>query len=179
MCIHKPRLLSCYKYDVSLCFLKSRIIAVSANVFCWFYPTINKVYFILSYLIFVSSSQLRHNEPDFVSNHHPHDCLLNRLFRRRSKKTSKLRVTGRSTGNSPVTGPVTRKLFPFDDVIKCYLYVDQSHHHVAGSVEHSKRGLLWCAVYVEPVRTVILSQWMWQSDRYIMMLITTASVWCG
>ena len=30
--------------------------------------------------------------------------LLNRLFRRRSKKTSKLRVTGLCTGNSPVTG---------------------------------------------------------------------------
>ena len=29
-----------------------------------------------------------------VSNHLRHDCLLNRLFRRRSKKTSKLRVIG-------------------------------------------------------------------------------------
>ena len=27
----------------------------------------------------------RHNERDGVSNHQPHDCLLNRLFRRRSK----------------------------------------------------------------------------------------------
>ena len=36
----------------------------------------------------------RHNGRDSVSNHQPHDCLLNRLFRRRSKKTSKLRVTG-------------------------------------------------------------------------------------
>ena len=34
--------------------------------------------------------QWRHNDHDGVSNHHPHDCLLNRLFRRRSKKTSKL-----------------------------------------------------------------------------------------
>ena len=42
---------SCYKNDVSLCFLESRIIAVSASVFCWLYPTINKVYLILSYLI--------------------------------------------------------------------------------------------------------------------------------
>ena len=33
-----------------------------------------------------------------------HDCLHNRLFRRRSKKASKLRVTGLCTGNSPVTG---------------------------------------------------------------------------
>ena len=52
-------------------------------------------------------------------------CLLNRLFRRRSKKTSKLRVTGLCLGNSPGPvnsphkGPVTRKKFPFDDVLMC------------------------------------------------------------
>ena len=32
------------------------------------------------------------------------DCLLNPLFRRRSKKTSKLHATGLCEGNSPVTG---------------------------------------------------------------------------
>ena len=46
----------------------------------------------------------RHNDRDGVSNHQSHDCLLNRLFRRRSKKTSKLRVTGLCAGNSSVTG---------------------------------------------------------------------------
>ena len=45
-----------------------------------------------------------HNEQDGVSNHQPHDCFLNRLFRRRFKKTSKPRVTGLCAGNSPVTG---------------------------------------------------------------------------
>ena len=33
--------------------------------------------------------QWRHNGRDSVSNHQPHDCLLNGLIRRRSKKTSK------------------------------------------------------------------------------------------
>ena len=67
--------------------------------------------------------QWRHNDHDSVSNHQPRCCLLNRSFRRRSKKTSKLRVTdlcvGNSSGlvNSPYKGPVTRKMFPFDDVI--------------------------------------------------------------
>ena len=46
----------------------------------------------------------RHNGRGSVSNHQPRDCLLNRLFRRRSKKTSKLRVTGLCVGNSPGTG---------------------------------------------------------------------------
>ena len=43
-------------------------------------------------------------ERDSVSNHQPHHCLLNSLFRGRSKKTSKLRVTGLCSGNSPATG---------------------------------------------------------------------------
>ena len=69
------------------------------------------------------SLQCRHNGRDVVSNHQPHDCLLNRLFRRRSQKTSKLRVTGLCAGiprwpvNSPHKWPVKRKMFPFDDVI--------------------------------------------------------------
>ena len=50
------------------------------------------------------SLQWRHNERDGVSNHIRLHCLLNRLFRRRSKKTSKLRVTGLREGNPPVTG---------------------------------------------------------------------------
>ena len=45
----------------------------------------------------------RHNGWDGVWNHQPHDCLRNRLFGRRSKKTSKFRVTGLCAGNSPVT----------------------------------------------------------------------------
>ena len=48
--------------------------------------------------------QWRHNERDGLSNHQPCDCFLNCLLRRRSSKTSKLRVTGLSVGNSPVTG---------------------------------------------------------------------------
>ena len=35
----------------------------------------------------------RHNDHGGVSNHQPHGCLLNHLFRCRSKKTSKPRVT--------------------------------------------------------------------------------------
>ena len=67
--------------------------------------------------------QWHHNEHDGISNHQPHHCLLNCLFRCRSKKSSKLRVTGLCVGNSPVTGefpthrPVTWKMFPFYDVI--------------------------------------------------------------
>ena len=58
----------------------------------------------------LSSLRWRHNELDGVSDHQPHDCLLNRLFGRRSKKTSKLRVTGLCAGNSPGTGEFSAQM---------------------------------------------------------------------
>ena len=48
--------------------------------------------------------QWRHDERDGASNRRRLRCLLKRLFRRRSKKTSKLRVTGLCEGISLVTG---------------------------------------------------------------------------
>ena len=53
--------------------------------------------------------QLRRYECYDVSNHQPHNCLLNCLFRRRSKKISKLRVTGPCEGNTPGTGEFPAK----------------------------------------------------------------------
>ena len=62
------------------------------------------------------------------------DCL----FRRRSKKTSKLRVTGLCVGNSPGPvnsphkWPVTWKMFPFDDVImRQILYLQHRLLHMS------------------------------------------------
>ena len=64
----------------------------------------------------------RHNECNGVSNRRRLDCLPNRLLRHSSKKPPKLRVTGLCEGNSPANsphkGPVTRKMFPFDDVMR-------------------------------------------------------------
>ena len=51
----------------------------------------------------MTTLQWRHDERDGVSNHRCLDCLLNRLFRCRSKKTSKLCVPGLCGRNSPVT----------------------------------------------------------------------------
>ena len=51
-----------------------------------------------------------HNGHDSVSNHQSHNCFLNRLFRHRSKKTSKLCVTGLCVGNSPGTGELPAQM---------------------------------------------------------------------
>ena len=67
--------------------------------------------------------QWRHNGCNGVSNRQRLGCLLIRVFRRRSKKAPKLLAIGLCDGNSPGTGeyphqwPVTRKMYPFDDII--------------------------------------------------------------
>ena len=68
-----------------------------------------------------SSLQWRHNERDGIANHQRPDCLRKRLSMRRSKKSSAslafVRGIHRWPVNSPHKGPVTRKMFPFDDGI--------------------------------------------------------------
>ena len=58
----------------------------------------------LSWASYLCQLQWRHNKHGGVLNHRRLDCLLNRLFRRRSRKMSKLRVTGLCEWNPPGTG---------------------------------------------------------------------------
>ena len=74
--------------------------------------------------------QWRHNGPDSVWNHQPHHCLLKRLFRRRSKKTSKLRVTGLFAGNSPETGEFPAQMASNAEKVSIWW----RHHDIGGIV---------------------------------------------
>ena len=76
----------------------------------------------------------RHNGRDGISNHQPHDCLLNRLFRPRSKKTSKLHFTGLCAGRSPGTGEFPAQMASNAEHVSIWW-----RHHVAGKriVNHS------------------------------------------
>ena len=71
---------------------------------CWWFKRAWCLFGITRKHILLCSLQWSHNELDGISKHQPHDCLLKRLFIRRSKKTSKLRIAGLCEGNSPVTG---------------------------------------------------------------------------
>ena len=79
--------------------------------------------FVRHQCLFFPTLPWRHNERDGASNHQPHNCLLNLLFGRRSKKHQSsaplafVRGIHRWPVNSPHKGPVTRKMLPFDDVI--------------------------------------------------------------
>ena len=66
------------------------------------------------------SLRWRHNDRAGVSNHQPHGCLLNRLFRRKSKKTSKLRVTGFCAGNSPGTGEFPAQMASYTENVSIW-----------------------------------------------------------
>ena len=76
-----------------------------------------------------------HNERDCVSNHQPRHCLLNRLFGRRSKKTSKLRVTGLCAGNSPGTGEFPAQMASYAENVSIWWrhYVDTESYREIGS----------------------------------------------
>ena len=75
--------------------------------------------------------QCRHNKRDGVSNPRRLNCLFNRLFGRRSKKTSKLRVFGLCERNSPVGGD-----FPAKRV--------SNAENVSMWWRHHARDHLWC-----------------------------------
>ena len=92
-----------------------------------------------------SSSTLRwrHNGRDSVSNHQPRHCLLNRYSnadQRKQQSSASLAFVGgihRGPVNCPHKWPVTRKMFPFDDVIMTYPVTHKSlvqfllHHTLA------------------------------------------------
>ena len=73
----------------------------------------------------VISLQWRHYDHVGVSNHQHLGCLLNRLFGCRSKKTSKLRVTGLCAGNSPGTGEFPAQMVGYAENVSIWW-----RHHV-------------------------------------------------
>ena len=86
-----------------------------------------------TYTVF-ATLQWCHSGRDGVSNYQHHHCLLNRLFRRRSKKTSKLRVTGLCVGNSPVTGELSTQMASNTESVSIWW----RHHEVCDNWQNSK-----------------------------------------
>ena len=105
------------------------------------------------YVILALTLQWRHYKHDGVSNHQPLDCLLNLLFRRRSNKTSKLRVTGLYEGNSPVTGEFPAQRANNAENVSIWW----RHHDPSIWYSHA---LLRCGCII------ILSGIMWSIHRY-------------
>ena len=79
--------------------------------------------------------QWRHNERDGVSNHQPHDCLLDQKTHQSSASLAFVREIHRWPTNSPDKEPVTRKMIPFDDVIMC--------RYTCSALMRQRQVLLW------------------------------------
>ena len=98
----------------------------------------------------------RHNGPDSVSNHQPHDCLLNRLFRRGSKKTTKIRVTGLRAGNSPETGEFPAQRASYAENVSIWW-----RHHAKGKCFGDVKMIN--PVYRSDVKSkMIYTEWLWK-----------------
>ena len=115
-------------------------------------------------------SEWRHNGRGGVSNHQPHHCWLNRLFRRRSKKALKLLVTILCAGNSPVTGEFPAQMasnaenVSFDDVI-------MTHCHFPKVANCSKVALdCYNFTYARRVNSILLR--LRPSSTWIYALLT-------
>ena len=108
----------------------------------------------------------RQNGHDGVSNHQPHDCLLNRPCRRRSKKTSKLRVTGLCMGNSPGTGEFPAQMASNAENVSIWW----RHHVIILSLMMPMLAWFICMTnYTEvhqnlaaiPMGTIYTTSWIW------------------
>ena len=93
----------------------------------------------LKYTMNQSTLHWRRNELDGVSGHQPRDCLLTRLFRHRSKKTSKLRVTGLCEGNSPGTGEFPAQMASNAENVSIWW----RHHAVRQHHRNNQQRCLW------------------------------------
>ena len=132
-----------------LCLFKSHLVCMFNSLFC---PTKMKTSALLEPICgrqiplkcdgnveSVSTLRWRHNGCHSVSNHQPHNCLLNRLFRRISKKTSKLRVTGLCARNSPGTGEFPAQMASYAENVSIWW----RHHDVTMSHDHA---ITWASI---------------------------------
>ena len=97
---------------------------------------------------------------DGLSNHQPYGCLLNRLFKAQIKETTNSASLAFVRGiywwpvNSPHKGPVTQKMFPFDDIIMW----PGSPRYTSLSIWGVKSGLTLWSLYGERSQEMIIEK---------------------
>ena len=107
----------------------------------------------------------RHIKRDGISNHQPHDCLLNCLFRLRLKETSKLCATGLCAGNLTVTG---KRASNVENVSIWWC-----HHDVKINQQ-----LLWiyCQHQLMWLCWIVLTQWGWDNMAAISQMTLSNTI---
>ena len=118
------------------------------------------------------ASQWHHNGLHGVSNHQPHHCLLNRLFRHRWKNTSKIHVTGLCEGNSPVTGEFPAQMASNADMCVHLMTSSWSNVFQINHVKHMNK--IW--VYYRNISTYINMLAIFQRYEYNLMTSSWSNV---
>ena len=146
----------CYiSLQVSLCIPRSEILicwvlAALITWYCqWYRPQC---------LPCICALQWRHYEHKGVSNHQPHDCLLDRLFKAKIKRNIKAPrnwpLCGEFTGDK---GPVTRKMFPFDDII--VTWAKSETHDIHSSQGKEAYRYRWRSRRMDTLSSPALARW--------------------
>ena len=135
---------------------------------------------VLTFDNWTNSSQWCHNECDCVSNHQPHNCLLNYLFKRISKKTSRLHVTGLCARNSPVTGefPAQRASNADNVSIWCRHHVRWNHNQNSNIFFHENvfRNAVRKMSLPRYVEILECNSWLWTHHRKVSIVTADALV---
>ena len=112
--------------------------------------------------------QWRYNGRDGVSNQQPYHWLSNRFIRRRSKKTTKLCVTGLWMGNSPLTGEFPAPMASNAENVSIWWRHHASHFYLSSITHRYPLSALPTLLWGEPT-----GHWWIPLQR-----TCTAEFWC-
>ena len=117
----------------------------------------NTRFYMLRRSLWHKSLLWHHDGRDGVSNQQPHDRLLklNCLFRRRSKYTSKLRVTGRCAGNSPVTSELPEQTVDNTASVSIWWRHKNIERHTAHTIVSWLNLNKWVTVHTSDLMMII------------------------
>ena len=121
------------------------------------------------YMAFTETLQWRHNGHGSVSNHQPHDWLLNRLFRCRSKKTSKLRVSGLCEGNSPGTGEFPAQMASDAENVSIWWRHHEIWADASDWINNSVHKFLWDIIICPCYHFIEVRAWMKNNHNHCFM----------
>ena len=117
-------------------------------------------------LVIISSNHYSDNVRGGVLNRQSHDCLRNRLFRCRLKKTSKLRATGLCEGNSSVTGE-----FPAQRTRNAEVSIWWRHHELIVISDYSQTSVNQTTPLKWPTRSLEISMQIRESLCKLLMFL--------
>ena len=122
----------------------------------------------------IHALQWRHNERHGVSNHQTHDCAGQRKHQS-SASLAFVRGIHRGPMNSPYKGRVTRKVFPFDDVVMAKHSLPTYEISLLPTITLQKLHSRWSAREFFPRHSnVLITRWQNMIDTNMSAVLSQA-----